>query len=806
MTDKKNIQNLSDLANEIIEKQKNIDDTEGLAPLSVEEIEEVTVFPVVPTRDVAIFPKMVAPLVISRKISVEAFEKAISEEANEIILVAQKNPSTESPHPQDLYSCGVLAKIIQVLKFPDGTIKAIVEGVCRVEVVNLQETETFYFAEINEIEESEDTDADLAVLTRMTIDKFENYVRKNSRMSSESLISVSTFSQEPGRLADLIATYLEIDPKEKQEVLEIAEASKRLQLMSVLLEREMERLNIEEGLSKKLRLNVSKNQREFYLREKMKVIKEELHEGEDLDSEIEDYKQKLETLDLPERSKKKILKEIKRMEKLPSYSSETSVVRTYLDRIFDLPWNETTEDINDITYAQEILDEDHWGLEDVKERILEFLAVKQLTKKKHSTILCLLGPPGVGKTSLAKSVARSLGRKFGYISLGGVNDESEIRGHRRTYIGSMPGRIIQAIEHAGTKNPVIVLDEIEKMARSHQGDPIAAMLEVLDPEQNEHFSDHYIDIPFDLSDTFFIATANSLDNMYKALRDRLEVITLSSYTEEEKLNIAKHFLVKKQLDRHGLKKTNLTISDTAIRKICKEYTREAGVRNLERAIAKVCRKVATRIVKGETSKVSVTARNVQDFLGTPKYSEDEIRKGTEIGVINGLAYTETGGQVLHIEANKMPGKGKLTLTGSLGDVMQESARAAMTYIRSHQETLGIDDDFQEKHDFHIHVPDGATPKDGPSAGLAIALAILSVATDKPLRSDVAMTGEITLRGKVLPIGGLKEKVLAALRNNIYKVLIPARNKKDVSEMPDYVKDKVEFVFVDHLDQALKHVF
>jgi ATP-dependent Lon protease len=765
-----------------------------------------TAIPVVPVREVAVFPFMIAPVIISREVSIKALEVAMDNMQNEIVLLAQKDPYLEYPASDDLYDCGVLSKIIQVLKFPDGAVKAIIEGISRVKIETIEEKESIYFANISQIEEIIHENADTKALIRLITGKFEDYARKNNRMSSENLIALASINNEPGRLADIIATFLEVEGTEKQQVLEIQDTSMRLEMMNGLLEREIEMLGIEEIINNKLKKNLSKTQKEFYLKEKLKIIKEELYGTEDIDSEISEYKAKVEILDISDKHRKKLYKEINRLEKLPDYSSEMSVIRTYLDRVINLPWNEKTEDINDISRARKVLDADHWGLEEAKERILEFLAVRQLTEKPQATIICFEGPPGVGKTSLARSIARSLGRKFSYISLGGINDESEIRGHRRTYIGSMPGRIIQAVENAGTKNPVILLDEIEKMMRSHMGDPTAAMLEVLDPEQNKNFTDHYVDMPFDLSEVFFVATANNLDTVYKALKDRLEVIKLSGYTEDEKLNIAKYFLVPKQLYSHGIKKSKLNISETAIHRIINEYTREAGVRNLERSIAKICRKSAMKIVNEENQKIRLSNKNLEEYLGVPRYTSDDKRKDNEIGVINGLAWTEYGGDVLYIEATVMPGKGNLNLTGSLGDVMQESAKAALGYIRSNHKQYRITPDIAEKQDIHVHVPDGATPKDGPSAGLAISLAIISALTDKPIRADVAITGEITLRGRVLPIGGVKEKVLSAIRNGIFNVIIPAKNCKNVLDLPENIREKVNFIYVSTIDEAAKEVF
>lgn len=766
---------------------------------------KVKSFPVVPVKDIVVFPQMLGPILIRREVSIKALDNAIEDGKNEVVLVAQMNPLVDSPEPEELYNFGVLAKILQILRFPDGNIKAIVEGISRVKIKALEKNEATLFAQIAKVREQINIDQDTKALLKITVEKFEDFVRKNNRMSPENLLAFSVLGNDPGRLADIITTYLEVKISEKQKILELKDTTKRLECVSQILDREMEVLNLEEFISKKLKTSLSQTQKEYYLREKLKIITEELNE-DNVEDEFDLYNHKITELNLEQKYKARLFKEVSRLKKLPSYSSEVSVIRTYLDRVLDLPWNVKTIDINDIKHAKTVLDEDHWGLEEVKERMVEFLAVKQLSEKHQSTILCLVGPPGVGKTSLAKSVARSLGRNFSYISLGGINDESEIRGHRRTYVGAMPGRIIQAIESAGSHNPVILLDEIEKMMRSHMGDPTAAMLEVLDPEQNVNFTDHFIDMPFDLSNVFFIATANTLDTVYKALKDRLEVIQISGYTQNEKLNIAKYFLVPKQLEIHGIKKAKLKISDTAINKIISEYTREAGVRGIERSIAKICRKVATEIVREEVSKVSVTVKNVEKYLGIPKYLPDDKRSQDEIGVINGLAWTEVGGEILYIESNLMSGKGELSLTGSLGDIMQESAQIALSFVRSNSKKLDIPDDIQDKYDVHIHVPDGATPKDGPSAGLAITLSLISSLTNRPIRADVALTGEVTLRGKVLPIGGLKEKVLAAIRNNIYTVIIPDRNRKDVDDIPDYVNEMVEYVYVKDVDQAMKYVF
>lgn len=763
-------------------------------------------FPVVPLRDIIIYPQMVAPLLIGKNIAINAVESAMESFENEIVLIAQKEPALESPEVENLYSFGVLAHVIQILKFPDGTIKAIVEAVSRVKIKTIELNDNIYYAQISKAREKKPAEENIKALLRLTLNKFESYVKKNTKMTPENLLALSAITNDPGRISDIIATYLDIPLSEKQHILELTDEAKRLEYATQLLEKEIELLDIELDINRKLKFNLDKTQKEIVLREKLKVINQELYGTEDSTNEFDDIIDKINALPLEDKYIIKLKKEAKRISSLPSYSSEVGVLKAYLDRVIELPWNNISEDHNDIINARKILDEDHWGLEDVKERIIEFLAVKQLSGKKQAAILCLVGPPGVGKTSLAKSVARSMNRQYSYISLGGINDESEIRGHRKTYVGSMPGKIIQAIETAGTKNPVIVLDEIEKMQRSHMGDPTAAMLEVLDPVQNINFTDHYIGIPFDLSSVFFIATANTTDTIYKALRDRLEIIKLSGYTDEEKLNIAINFLIPKQLDLHGIKKSRLSFTRKALQEIINGYTREAGVRNLERSIAKICRKVATEIIREEIKKVSISLNNLTHYLGVPKYSPNDKRTRPEIGIINGLAYTEFGGELLNIETNMMPGKGELKLTGSLGNVMQESANIAYSFIKSNSAKYSIKEDLQKKFDIHIHVPDGATPKDGPSAGLAITLAMISTFTKKPLRSDIALTGEVTLRGNILPIGGVKEKVLAALRNEIFTVIIPEKNKKDVSELPEYINSRMNYIFVNSIDQAFEHIF
>lgn len=768
------------------------------------ELKKSTFTPVIAMRDIIAFPQMVAPIFVNRKFSTIALENALMSESHDIILLAQKNPQMDEPKIEELYKTGIIGKVVQVLKFPDGSVKALVEGTHRAKVKNIQFKEDFLRAKYEIIEEIEPDDDDTKALVNLTLDLFQDYIQKSAKISSEHFVSILEI-QQAGKLADIIATYLNIEVSEKQKIIEMNNAYERLEEVSRILSREIEMLGIEEALQEKIKFKLGKTQKEYILREKLRAIKEELRdeEGED---EVDELRIAVEKAKIPDKVKAQLNKEINRLERMPGYKAETSVIRTYVDTVLSLPWEKRTKDILNIERAKNVLDKDHYGLEDVKQRILEFLAVKKLSKEKMPTIICFVGPPGVGKTSLAKSIARSLNKKFAQVSLGGINDESEIRGHRRTYIGSMPGRIIRAVQDAGTKNPLILLDEIEKMIPSHMGDPTAAMLEVLDPAQNSHYMDHYIDLPFDLSEVFFIATANSLDKLYKPLRDRVETIYISGYTEEEKANIAEKFLVPKQIKLSGIKSSKMKITKDAILKIINCYTREAGVRNLERAIAKLCRKIAMEMVTNPKFSITINAENLSKYMGTPKFSSEKAEKEAHIGIVHGLAWTEFGGELLEIEASIMPGKGRLNLTGQLGEVMQESAKTALSYARSNYQKLEIPEDFQEKFDLHIHAADGATPKDGPSAGIALTLAIISAITNKPVRGDIAMTGEITLRGRILPIGGLKEKCIAALRNNITNVIIPKANEKDLEDIPDYVKDKIDFKIVENMDEVIDYAF
>lgn len=759
-----------------------------------------TLVPVLPMKDIIIYPKMIAPIFASAPESTTAIDNALLTENHEVILLLKKDPQAEIITPESLYEIGILGKIVQILKFPDGTVKALAEGLHRVKITDIRQENSLIRTHFEILEDINIDDENTKVLTRLSLDKFQQYIQKSTKISAENFISITEI-KESGKLADILATYLPIEIQEKQQIMETLNTHERLEIVSKILSKEIEMLSIEESIQEKVKYKLGKTQKEYLLREKLKAIKEELG-GEEGGEETDDLRETVEKSKVPKIVKEQLNKELNKLAKMPFYTAETSVIRTYIDTVLALPWEKKTEDVLDIKRAKKILDEDHYGLEDVKGRILEFLAVKQLSNEPQATIICFVGPPGVGKTSLGKSIARSLNRKISQVSLGGINDESEIRGHRRTYIGAMPGRIIRAIQDAGTKNPVILLDEIEKMVPSHMGDPTAAMLEVLDPAQNSHYTDHYIDMPFDLSDVFFIATANTLDYLYKPLKDRMETIMLPGYTEEEKIHIATKFLIARQFKTNGINPEKLKIHPSAIKEIIGKYTREAGVRELERNIAKICRKVAVEVVIDPEAKKCVDSRNVAKYLGTPKFIREEAVKSPQTGLVHGLAWTEFGGEILEIEASIMPGKGKLNLTGRLGEIMQESAKTAFSYTRSNYERLGLPPDIQEKFDVHIHAADGATPKDGPSAGIALTLAIISAFTNRPARADIAMTGEITLRGRILPIGGLKEKCIAALRNDIYQIIIPKANEKDIKDLPDYIKEKIDFKPVSNLDEVI----
>lgn len=759
--------------------------------------------PLLPLRGVLVFPYMVIHLDVGREKSVEAIEKAMNDD-REIFLAMQKEAQTDEPTKNDIYHIGTIAEIKQLLKLPGGTIRILVEGKKRARINKFTSLDPYIEVEYdlleNQVEDFE-IDIEIEALMRNLISKFEDYVKISKKTPPETVITVVTI-EEPGKLADVISSYLLLKATDKQTILETVDIKERLEFLCRTLSKEMEILELEKKINNRVRKQMEKTQKEYYLREQIKAIQKELGEKNDKTSEIEELRQKIEEIKMPQEAKEKVLKELERYERMAPMVAEGTVVRNYLDWMLSLPWSKQTKDRLDINEAEKILDEDHYGLEKPKERILEYLAIRKLVKKIKGPILCLVGPPGVGKTSLAKSVARALNRKFVRMSLGGVRDEAEIRGHRRTYVGAMPGRIIQGIQQAGTNNPIFLLDEIDKMSSDFRGDPASALLEVLDPEQNNTFRDHYIEAEFDLSSIMFITTANVIHSIPAPLLDRMETIHISGYTELEKLQIATRYLLPKEIKEHGLKDSEMEMSDNAILRIIREYTRESGVRNLEREIASICRKVARDIVSKKTQKGKITAKNVEKYLGVPRYRHEMAEKKDEIGTATGLAWTKFGGEILTIEATVLPGKGKLTLTGKLGDVMKESAYAGHSYIRSKVNKLGIDPDFNEKFDIHIHVPEGAIPKDGPSAGITMAVAMTSALSGYKVKSEVAMTGEVTLRGKILPIGGLKEKSLAAHRAGIKTILFPKDNLKDLEDIPNVIKKKVKFIPVEHLDEVL----
>ena len=757
--------------------------------------------PTLPLRGVLVFPYMVIHLDVGRPKSIRAIEEAMIE-SKEIFLATQKEASTDEPDEDDIYRVGTIAEIKQILKLPGGTIRVLVEGLSRAKITKYIAKEPYLKTQLEVYQEEETRTAEIEALMRSVNYQFEEYVKLSKRIPAEAVVAVITL-EDPGRLADVIASHLTLKISEKQEVLEAINIKSRLEKLYSLLGKELEILELERKISSRVRKQMEKTQKEYYLREQLKAIQKELGEKDERGAEAEELREKIEEANLPKVVEEKALKEVDRLEKMPPMVAEASVVRNYLDWLLELPWNNTTQDRLDINIAQDILDADHYGLKKAKERIIEFLAVRQLAKSSKGPIICFVGPPGVGKTSLAKSVARALERKFVRISLGGVRDEAEIRGHRRTYVGAMPGRIIQGIRNAGSINPVFLLDEIDKMSMDFRGDPSAALLEVLDPEQNNSFSDHYIEVPADLSKVMFITTANNIFNIPRALLDRMEVIRISGYTEEEKVNIASKYLFPKQRNEHGLTEENLTISNNTFLQIVRLYTREAGVRNLEREIASICRKVAKEVVENPNKKVKITSQNLGKYLGIPRFRYGTTEKDNEIGVATGLAWTEVGGDILQIEISLLNGKGKLLLTGKLGEVMKESAQAGFSYVRSKVQDLNIEENFYEKYDIHIHVPEGAIPKDGPSAGITIATAIASALSKRKIRKDVAMTGEITLRGRVLPVGGIKEKVLAAHRAGSKIIILPRENEKDLEDIPQNIKRKLEFVLVEHMDEVLE---
>ncbi|KOS67840.1 peptidase [Lysinibacillus contaminans] len=763
-------------------------------------IQKTTNIPLLPLRGLLVYPTMVLHIDVGRNRSVAALEQAMLEDQL-ILLVTQKEMHDEQPGKEDLYNFGTVAYVKQMLKLPNGTLRILVEGIARASWSNYTALENYTTVDIDVKEESADKDVETIALMRTLLTYFEKYARSSNKITTETIDTVTDI-EEPGRLADIIASHLPVKISDKQEVLEMLNVKKRLDHLIIRLHDEQEVLDLEKKISAKVKQSMERTQKEYYLREQMKAIQTELGDSEGKTGEVAALRKRMNESGMPEATKEAVSKELDRYEKLPTASAESGVIRNYVDWMVSLPWSKKTEDRMDISHAEKILNRDHNGLEKVKERVLEYLAVRQLMKSLRGPILCLAGPPGVGKTSLARSIAESLDRNFVRISLGGVRDESEIRGHRRTYVGAMPGRIIQGMKKAGTVNPVFLLDEIDKMSNDFRGDPSAAMLEVLDPEQNSAFSDHFIEEPYDLSNVLFIATANDLSTIPGPLLDRMEIISIAGYTEIEKTEITKNHLIPKQLEEHGLKKTQVIFKDEAILDLIRYYTREAGVRGLERQVASICRKVAKIIVSGEKKRVTVNSKTLEEFLGKHRYRYGQAETENQIGVATGLAYTTVGGDTLQIEVSLTPGKGKLQLTGKLGDVMKESAQTALSYVRSKTKELGVDAEYFETHDIHIHVPEGAVPKDGPSAGITMATAITSAILNRPIRREVGMTGEITLRGRVLPIGGLKEKSLSAHRAGLTTIICPKDNERDIEDIPEIVREQLTFKLVSTADEVL----
>ena len=766
------------------------------------EQQDRQLIPVLPLRDVVVYPHMVIPLFVGREKSILALEAAMADN-KKILLLAQKNAEVDDPGQKDLYQIGTLSTILQMLKLPDGTIKVLVEGGDRVTVDSLLETNEYYSAAINVLEKSalvDDREAE--VLLRSVLNLFDQYVKLNKKVPPEILTSLSGID-DPSRLADTIAAHMSLKLDEKQDILEIQDPRERIEHIMSKIEGEIDLMQIEKRIRGRVKQQMEKSQREYYLNEQMKAIQKELGDMEDAPNEIEDLQNKIEASGMPKEAREKADSELNKLKMMSPMSAEATVVRNYIDWLVSVPWKKKSKIRRDLAQAEKVLEEDHYGLEKVKERILEYLAVQQRVRKLKGPILCLVGPPGVGKTSIGRSIARATNRKFSRMSLGGVRDESEIRGHRRTYIGSMPGKIIQNLSRVKVRNPLFLLDEIDKMAMDFRGDPASALLEVLDPEQNNTFADHYLEVEFDLSDTMFVATSNSM-NIPGPLLDRMEVIRIPGYTEDEKLNIALKYLVPKQIKENGLKSEEILFKPTAVREIIQRYTREAGVRNLEREISKICRKVVkAMLLKPTTRKLTITDKNIEKYLGVKRFRFGSADEKDQVGQVTGLAWTEVGGELLTIESAVVNGKGKFVQTGQLGDVMKESIQAAMTVVRSRADVLGVNPEFNENKDIHIHVPEGATPKDGPSAGVGMCTALVSALTGIPVKADVAMTGEITLRGEVLPIGGLKEKLLAAHRGGISTVLIPEENEKDLAEIPDNIKAKLDIIPVRWIDQVLE---
>ncbi|MGR3498352.1 MAG: endopeptidase La [Limimaricola soesokkakensis] len=758
-------------------------------------------YPVLPLRDIVVFPHMIVPLFVGREKSVRALEEVMADD-KQILLSSQVDPGVDEPTSEGIYKAGVLANVLQLLKLPDGTVKVLVEGKSRVRIAEFIENDSFFEAKAEYLTEMPGDRDIVAALVQSVAQEFERYSKIRKNIPEEALSAV-TEATDPAKLADLVAGHLGIDVKQKQDLLETLDIGERLEKVYGLMQGEMSVLQVEKKIKTRVKSQMEKTQREYYLNEQMKAIQKELGDGEDGGNEVAELEKRVEETKLSDEAREKAEAEIKKLKNMSPMSAEATVVRNYLDWLLSIPWNNPSKTKKDLKLAQKVLDDDHFGLEKVKERIVEYLAVQQRSKKLKGPIMCLVGPPGVGKTSLGKSVAKATGREFIRISLGGVRDESEIRGHRRTYIGSMPGKIIQALKKAKTSNPLILLDEIDKMGQDFRGDPASAMLEVLDPEQNGTFADHYLEVEYDLSNVMFLTTANSY-NMPGPLLDRMEIISLAGYTEEEKREIARQHLLPKVLKNHGLKEKEFSIDDAALTEMVRTYTREAGVRNLERELSKIARKAVTKIVRKEVETVEVTPENLDDFLGVKQFRYGLAEKEDQVGVVTGLAWTSVGGDLLHIEALKLPGKGRMKTTGKLGDVMKESIEAASSYVRSIAPQIGVKPPRFDRMDIHVHVPDGATPKDGPSAGLAMVTSIVSVLTGIPIRKDIAMTGEVSLRGNAMPIGGLKEKLLAALRGGITTVLIPEENEKDLAEIPEVVKKGLEIIPVSHVSEVLKH--
>jgi len=758
--------------------------------------------PIVPLRDVVVFPHMMMPFVIGRPSSTRALEHALLKDKR-IFLAAQHDASVDDPKPDDVFTMGCVANVVQSLKLPDGNIKVLVEGVDRARAVEWKEDKGFYRVVVKVLAKQKEAAGDVEATMSRVVSLFEQYVKLSNNLHYDAMIAAVRVD-DPGKLADTIAAHLLVGVDEKQNLLEIISPLERLNRIAGILEIEVDKLQVDRRIQSRVKKQMEKAQKEYYLNEKMKAIQKELGRKDEKGNEVDELKKKIEQARMPKEVEEKAVQELKRLEAMPPMSAEATVSRNYLDWLIAVPWHKKTRENRDLKHAESVLHEDHYGLEKIKDRILEFLAVRSLVKKPKATILTFSGPPGVGKTSLAKSIARAMNRKFVRLSLGGVRDEAEIRGHRRTYIGAFPGQIIQMMKKAGTQNPVFLLDEVDKMSMDFRGDPSAALLEVLDPEQNNAFLDHYLDVEYDLSQVMFICTANVLHTIPQALRDRMEVLQLAGYTEQEKIEIAKRFLAPKAIEGTGLTKDNIILREDALQTIIQRYTREAGVRNLEREISSVCRKVARKVVvDGKSFHEDITAEKVTEYLGVPRFRPSMAEEQNEVGVATGLAWTEVGGELLVTEATLMTGKGKLTLTGKLGDVMQESAQAALSYVRSKAAELNLPEDFHSKIDIHIHVPEGAIPKDGPSAGITMATTLISALTKIPVRRDVAMTGEITLRGKVLPIGGVKEKVLAAHRAGVTTILLPRDNEKDLADIPKNVLDALKLHLVSTMDEVLR---